>query len=81
MAGEPEMKNNEHTPSDEARAEARRNPGGWVYKIEGDYGPDDAVPREAIVGAWKVDENGNITGDFIPNPNFHGPKSPGMTNR
>jgi hypothetical protein len=75
------MKNNVHTPSDEARAEARQNPGGWVYKIEGDYGPDDAVPREAIVGAWKVDENGNITGDFIPNPNFRRPKRPGMTNR
>lgn len=24
-------------------AEANTNPGGWVYGIVGDYGPDDAV--------------------------------------
>lgn len=53
-----------------ARAEARKNPGGWVYEIEGPYGPDDAVPPEAVVGAWQVDENGRIVGDFIPNPNY-----------
>jgi hypothetical protein len=73
------MKEDAHTPTEEAHEEAKRNPGGWVYKIEGDYGPNDAVPREAIVGAWQVDENGNITGDFIPNPNYHLPKPPGMT--
>lgn len=50
--------------------EAKRNPSGWVYQIDGDYGPNDAVPREAVVGAWKVDEDGNIVGDFIPNPNY-----------
>jgi len=76
MAEESEMKDTAHTPTDEAREQARRNPGGWVYKIEGDYGPEDAVPREAIVGAWQVDENGIITGDFIPNPNFRGPRRP-----
>jgi hypothetical protein len=79
MAKESEMKETVHIPTDEAREEARRNPGGWVYKIEGDYGPKDAVPREAIIGAWQVDENGNITGDFIPNPNYHRPKLPGTT--
>lgn len=79
MAEESEIKETVHIPTAEAREEARRNPGGWVYKIEGDYGPEDAVPREAIVGAWQVDENGNITGDFIPNPNFRRPKLPGTT--
>jgi hypothetical protein len=63
----------------EAVEQAKQNPGGWVYKIEGDYGPEDAVPREAIVGAWRVDENGNITDDFIPNPNYRCPKPPGTT--
>jgi hypothetical protein len=57
-------------PSPDAIAEAKQNPGGWVYAIEGDYHPEDAVPPQAIRGAWKVDENGVITGDFIPNPNF-----------
>ncbi len=51
-------------------AEASENPGGWVYRVRGNYGPNDAVPPEAIEGAWKVDENGKITGDFLPNPNF-----------
>ena len=65
----------ENAPTDTAREEAKQNPGGWVYKIEGNFTPEDAIPPEAIVGAWKVDDNGNITGDFIPNPNFRRPKS------
>lgn len=66
----------ENAPTDAAREEAKQNPGGWVYKIEGDFRPEDAIPPEAIVGAWKVDDNGNITGDFISNPNFRRPKTP-----
>jgi hypothetical protein len=50
--------------------EAKRNPNGWVYRISGTYGPNDVVPPEAIAGAWRVDEEGNIVGDFIPNPKF-----------
>jgi hypothetical protein len=51
-------------------AEAKTRPGGWVYKIVGDYGPDDAVPPTAVRGAWKVDDEGQIVGDFLPNPVF-----------
>lgn len=51
-------------------SEAKKNPNGWVYKIEGDYGPDDDIPPEAIVGALKVNQDGEIVGDFIPNPNY-----------
>jgi len=57
-------------PPPGAIAEAKTKPNGWVYEIQGPYGPDDAVPPEAIYGAWKVDENGSIAGEFIPNPNF-----------
>ena len=53
---------------------ARNNPNSFVYKIDGSYpirDPlGDAVPASAIVGAWKVDGSGNITGDFVPNPNY-----------
>ncbi|WP_322027876.1 hypothetical protein [Burkholderia sp. BCC1977] len=49
---------------------ARANPNGWVYKIEGAYGPTEYVPPEAVVGAWKVDSNGNLTGDFVENPKY-----------
>jgi hypothetical protein len=57
-------------PAPEARAEAKQNPGGWVYAIDGRYDPNGAVPPHAIKGAWKVDEDGEIVGDFIPNPNY-----------
>ena len=57
-------------PTSEAIAEARQNPGGWVYAIDGRYDSDGAVPPQAVKGAWKVDENGNIVGEFIPNPNY-----------
>ena len=54
-------------------AEARTRPGGWVYEIIGDYGPEDAVPPNAISGAWKIDDKGAIVGDFQPNPSFRPP--------
>jgi hypothetical protein len=54
-------------------AEAKKRPGGWVYEIVGDYGPDDEVPPTAIRGAWKVDDDGQIVGDFLHNPVFEPP--------
>lgn len=48
-------------------------PGGRVYEIVGDYGPDDAVPPTAARGGWKVDDASRIVGDFLPNPNFRQP--------
>lgn len=59
-----------HQVTEDVLRAARENAGGWVYKIEGSFGPNDSVPPEAIVGAWKVDELGNLTGDFLPNPNY-----------
>ena len=59
------------TPTPEATAEAKLNPGGWVYEIDDGYDPNGAVPPEAIVGAWQVDDAGNIVGEFKPNPNYH----------
>ncbi|HEY6018973.1 MAG TPA: hypothetical protein VIY48_03500 [Candidatus Paceibacterota bacterium] len=65
--------NTEHEITPDVVQAARENPNGWVYKIEGSYGPTERVPPEAIVGAWKVDANGNLTGEFMPNPKFqHG---------
>ena len=49
---------------------AKKNPNGWVYKIEGEFSPDQDIPPEAIVGAWKVDENGGIEGEFIANQKY-----------
>ena len=56
-------------PTKEAREEAKLNPDGWVYAIDGlRYDPERPVPPEAIQSALKVDKNAEIVGDFIPNP-------------
>jgi len=58
-------------PTLQMMQEARKNPNGWVYAIDGNYGPNDAVPPEAIAGAWKVDAVGNIVpGSFQSNPKY-----------
>ena len=54
--------------TDELRAQARANPGGWLYAIAPGYDPDGAVPPEGIVGAWQVDDRGEIVGEFERNP-------------
>ncbi len=54
-------------PTPEAIAQAKLHPGGWVLVVDSYDGPDDQVPPERIRGAWKVDADGLITGDFVPN--------------
>lgn len=67
------MRMRKQRPPEALIAEAKATPGGYVYEIVGTFGPSDAVPPTAIRGAWKVDDGGNIVGDFIPNPNFTEP--------
>ena len=51
--------------------EAKNHPNGWLYAIEGHFGPNERVPPQAIAGAWKVDKDGNIIEDsFRANPNY-----------
>lgn len=56
--------------------EAFKYPNGRVYRIAGEFGPNDAVPPEAIVGAWKVNNKGQIIDEFIENPNYDSIKWP-----
>jgi hypothetical protein len=56
-----------HAPEIE---EAKRTPNGWVYRIAGRFAPDERVPPEAIVGAWRVNAAGEIVGPFIDNKNY-----------
>lgn len=65
-------------PSIEEVAEAKRYPGGWIYRIAGHYSPEDSVPPEAIVGAWQVNELGVITGAFHSNPRYDATKFPAI---
>jgi hypothetical protein len=64
------MEKTKHEITPEVIEAARKNPNGWVYKIEGTFGPDEHVPPEAVVGAWKVDDQGNLTGEFLGNPKY-----------
>jgi hypothetical protein len=65
-------------PSPEEIREAKKIPGGWVYVFDAPYDPSKYVPPHAIRGAWKVDNDGNIVGEFIPNPNYR-PDQPADT--
>lgn len=56
--------------------QAKLTPGGWVYRIAGKFAETEDVPPCAIVGAWQVDENGSIIGEFKRNPNYDGTKWP-----
>ena len=57
-------------PAPGAILEAKKNPGGWVYEIAPGYDPEGGAPKEAILGAWRVNPHGEIEGDFQANPNF-----------
>lgn len=60
-------------PSADAIQEAAKQPNGWVYVVGGKFKDQVNVPPTAILGAWKVNAHGNITGEFIPNPNYKQP--------
>ena len=57
-------------PSKEAIKEALKFPNSWVYEIDKAFEGQEDIPKEAIKGAWKVNSEGIIVGDFIPNPNY-----------
>lgn len=59
------------TPTKEEIEEAKRVPNGHVYRIAGHFDAHEDVPPEAIIGAWKVDSGGRITGGFIPNGRYN----------
>lgn len=54
----------------EIMKEAKANPNGWVYKIDQKYDLSGDIPPEAIVGAWSVNNNGVIAGEFIRNKKY-----------
>ena len=60
--------------SPELIKEAKKHPNGWVYVLDKEFKGKEEVPPQYIQGAWKVNENGEVIGDFSPNPNYHGNK-------
>ncbi len=62
----------------EMRAEAKNSPNGWLYVIEGTFGPKDFIPFKAIVGSWRIDASGDIIeGSYEANPDFQRPADAG----
>lgn len=64
------MINNIPLATDQMKEQAKRNPGGWVYKIDWPYQDNEYVPPEAIEGAFKVDSSGLLTNFFEENKRY-----------
>lgn len=52
------------------RKAAAEQPGGWVYVIDPFFPQDGNVPPYGIEGAWKVDDEGKISGEFQRNAKY-----------
>ncbi|HIC44133.1 MAG TPA: hypothetical protein EYO73_07525 [Sulfurimonas sp.] len=44
--------------------EARLYPNGWIYRIDENFDKNENIPPHAIMGAWKVDNEGNLTDEW-----------------
>jgi hypothetical protein len=40
--------------------------------VDGTFGPNEVVPADRIVGFWKVDRKGKLTGTYRPNHEYRG---------
>jgi hypothetical protein len=56
--------------TEDVREAARKRPGGWVYAIDPEFDGSASVPRRGIIGAWRVDGLGRLTGEFKHNPEY-----------
>ncbi|HEY6167387.1 MAG TPA: hypothetical protein VI454_05065 [Verrucomicrobiae bacterium] len=64
------------TPSPRAQEEARRRPNGHVFEFDEKFEPNGKVPHDRVKGAWRVDGEGRIVGEFIPNPYYRAKTEP-----
>jgi SseB protein N-terminal domain len=51
------------------RERARQSPNSWIYSVDGAYDADGVVPPYAVIGAWPVNEHGEL-GTFTANDNY-----------
>jgi hypothetical protein len=54
--------------SPEIKEAARRAGGGWLDEVVGDHAPP--VPLSAVKGAWRLGPDGELTGEYVANPDF-----------
>ncbi|MBM7770732.1 hypothetical protein JOD54_000936 [Actinokineospora baliensis] len=54
----------------EMRASARSNPNSWLYVIDPEFGRHEEVPPWGVVGAYPVDDRGEIGERFRANRDY-----------
>ncbi|RRO19301.1 type VII secretion system-associated protein [Saccharopolyspora rhizosphaerae] len=53
------------------REQAKKQPNTWLYVVDPIFtDPNAEVPPWGFIGGYRVDEHGEITDDFSPNPNY-----------
>ena len=63
----------------EMRHNARANPNSWLYVIDEAFDPNGPVPSWAVVGAYPVNDAGDVVADFHPNDRYRpSPKALGF---
>ncbi|MEU4677070.1 type VII secretion system-associated protein [Micromonospora sp. NPDC023737] len=58
------------TVTDQLRQQARQAPGSWIYAVDPAFEGAEDVPGWAVIGAFRVDERGEIGDEFQRNPNY-----------
>lgn len=54
--------------SSEIKEAARQAGGGWLDEIVGHHAGQ--VPLTAVKGAWRLGPDGELTGEYVANPNY-----------
>ena len=53
------------------REQAKKQPNTWLYVVDPIFSdPNAEVPPWGFIGGYRVDERGELTEDFSPNPNY-----------
>ncbi|MFC0507062.1 type VII secretion system-associated protein [Micromonospora costi] len=58
------------TVTDQMRRQARQAPDSWIYAVDPAFEEAEDVPGWAVIGAFRVDERGEISDEFQRNPNY-----------
>lgn len=54
--------------SPEIKQAARQAGGGWLDEVVGNHTPP--VPLSAVKGAWRLGPDGELTGEYVANPDY-----------
>jgi hypothetical protein len=50
--------------------QARLAGGGWLDEVVSPHHGHGPVPAELIRGSWRLDAEGRLTGEYVPNPAY-----------